>query len=202
MADLSEVWAEALPSVKQGVTGVGVWTALNAAKPIVVENGILVLGLPNEMTELSGHLKMAQTKRLIEMTMASLLNEPVTSRVIEGTSISDWEVEKRRDSEKARLNQQAMDKMRLELQSRSNWESIYEVLGRKFAAVPNKSLPQNRARFYDEAIALLAGARKDQTNYDDMGERNFARCLERLAHYSEVPSTIVAQDVLRQAGEL
>ncbi len=202
MADLAEIWSEALPAIKEGVTGVGVWTALNSAQPIALENGSFVLGLPHELGELSGHLKMAATKRLIETNMSTLSMQPVTLRVIDGIELADWEIEKRRDIEKGRLNDQAMAKMRAQLAAKSDWEGIYEQLGRRFAAVSSKSLPQNRARFYEEAVALVAEARGGMTSYDDLGERNFARCLERLAQYAEVPSAIVALDVLRRANEL
>ena len=95
-----------------------------------------------------------------------------------------------------------MTKMRAELAAKSSWETVYEQLSRRYAAVTNKSMPQNRARFFEEAIELIAETRKQQANFDDLGERNFARCLERLAQYSEVPSTLVAVQVLQRAGEL
>lgn len=202
MPEIVEVWNEALPAIRNGVTGVGVWTALNLAKPITIESGTLVLGLPHSEMELSGHLKMAMTKRLIESTISGLLRTPVVLRVIDGTEQADWEIEKRRDAEKKRLTEQSMAKERAQLTARSNWEHIYEQLSRRFAAVSNKSLPQNKARFFEEAVAMLAEARRDQTTWDDLGERNFARCLERLAQYSDVPSTIVASLVLQKAGEL
>ena len=95
-----------------------------------------------------------------------------------------------------------MVKMRAELESRTSWDTVYEQLSRRYAAVTNKSLPQNRARFFEEALELIAEARRTQATFDDIGERNFARCLERLAQYSEVPSTIVAIQVLQKSGEL
>jgi hypothetical protein len=202
MPEVVEVWSEALPTIRNGLTGVGVWTALNLAKPITLENGTLVLGLPHSEMELAGHLRMPMTKRLIEVTIGGMLKEPVTCRVIDGTEQADWEVEKRRDAEKARLARQSMDKLRQEMTARSSWETIYEQLSRKFAAVSNKSLPQNKARFFDDALALIADARRDQTTWDDMQERNFARCIERLAQYAEIPSTIVGMMVLQRAGEL
>jgi len=54
MADVAEIWAKSLPVIKQGVTGVGIWTALNTCKPLLVENGMFVLGLPHEDSELAG----------------------------------------------------------------------------------------------------------------------------------------------------
>jgi hypothetical protein len=202
MPELVEVWSEALPTIRNGLTGVGVWTALNLAKPVAFEGNTLVLGLPHSEMELSGHLKMAMTKRLIEVTVGGLLKTSVNLRVIDGTDYSDWEIEKRRDAEKKRLAEQSLAKLRAELDARSNWEHIYEQLSRKYAAVPNKSLPQNKARFFEEAVAMLAEARQDRKDWDDLGERNFARCIERLSQYSDVPSTIVASIVLQKAGEL
>ncbi|MBI3721793.1 MAG: hypothetical protein HY248_04495 [Fimbriimonas ginsengisoli] len=44
--------------------------------------------------------------------------------------------------------------------------------------------------------------RRAQETWDDVGERNFARCLERVAQYVDMPSAAVAIEVLRRAGEL
>src|SRR5688572_28003497 len=202
MADLAEIWKKTLPEIRNGVTGVGVWTALNTARPLAVEDGVLILGLPHTDMELSGHLKLPATKRIIESLIGAELGSPISLRVIDGNTAEDWETAKRRDVEARRLQDQAMTKLRAELTSKSNWESVYEQLSRRFAAIPNKSMPQNRARFYEEGIELIAEARKGQKDSDDLGERNFARCLERLAQYADVPSTVVARHVLERAGEL
>jgi hypothetical protein len=202
MADVATLWSEVLPEIRRGVTGVGIWTALNTVKPIALEDGVFVVGLPHEDSELAGHLKMPSTKRLIESMLTEKMSQTVSLRVIDGDTASDWDTAKKRDAEARRLQEQAMNKLRAELSSKSNWDSVYEQLSRRFAAVPNKSLPQNRARFFEEAIELVAEARKNQGVYDEMGERNFARCLERVSQYSEVPSTLVATLVLQRAGEL
>ena len=202
MADAAKVWEEALPRIKNGVTGVGVWAALNAAKPIALEDGAIVLGLPPQDSELAGHLKVATTKRLIESVVSAVFGQSVAAKVIDGVSEEDYATYKRREAERARLQQQALEKMRTELTSRTSWDQVYEQLGRRFAAVSNKSLPQNRARFLEEAVELVAETRKGQSTYDEAGERSFARCLERLAQYAELPSTWIARIVLERAGEL
>lgn len=202
MPELSETWKELLPKLREAVTGVGVWTALNASRPVAYEDGVLVIGVPHEDAELAGHLKVVTTKRIIETFAGKSLGTTVTVRIIDGVSQSDWEAQKRRDGEARRLQELSMNKMRAEMTARSNWESIYDQLGRQYAAIANKSLPQNRARFYAGAVELVANARRGQDSWDDLGERNFARCLERLAQYAEIPSAIVASDVLQRAGEL
>jgi hypothetical protein len=202
MADLAEAWKRALPEIKEAVTGVGVWTALNTTRPVALEDGSLVLGLPHGDNELAGHLKVMSTKRLIETFMGRVLGMPLTLRIIDGIAQEDWEAQKRRDSESKRLQEQALNKMRAEMTAKSSWEGIYDQIGRKYAAVSQKSLPQNRARFYEEVIELVAQTRRSQEHWDELGERNFARCLERVAQYAEVPATLVATHVLQRAGEL
>ncbi len=197
MADIVAVWAQVLPEIRKGVTGVGVWTALNACKPITLEDGVAVIGVPHEDSELAGHLRIASTKRLIDVTLSSAFGQTVTARIIEGTTQSDWETVKRRDEEAKRLQEQALAKARAEVQARGSWDTVYEQIGRLYASVPNKSLPQNRAKFFEEAVKVLIERRKAQPEMDDLSERNFARCLERVSQYSEIPSTIVAMHVLQ-----
>lgn len=202
MPELTEIWKDLLPKLREAVSGVGVWTALNASRPVALEDGILVIGVPHEDAELSGHLKVVTTKRILETYASRALGESVQVRIIDGVGQAEWEAQKRRDAEARRLQELNMNKMRAEMTARSNWESVYDQLGRQYAAIPNKSLPQNRARFYAGAVELVAETRRGQESWDELGERNFARCLERLAQYAEIPSAIVAGDVLQRAGEL
>ena len=202
MPELAEVWKSSLPAVLNNVTGRGVWTALNAAVPIALDDGWLILGIPANDTELAGHLRLPNTSRNIEVAFSKANGAPVKVRVISGTTAADYEVFKRREAERRRMQEAEMSKLRQELQAKSTWEGVYEQLSRRFSAMTNRSLPQNKARFYAEAIELVSEARREDQNTDDMSERNFARCLERISQYSDVPSTLVAEEVLKRAGEL
>jgi hypothetical protein len=202
MTDLAGTWKAALPQIQNSVTGRGVWAALNAAIPILFEDGVMILGLPHEDNELAGHLRIATTKRLMEVALSKVVGAPTSVRVIDGVSLDDYEIVKRRDAERRRLEEGELVKMRAELAAKTNWDSVYEQLSRRFAATTQKSLPQNRARFYEDAVEMIAEARKSMANFDEMGERNFARCIERLAQYAEVPSALVAVAILQRSGEL
>ena len=202
MPELADVWGRALPEIKDSVTGVGVWTALNSAAPITMDEKVAVIGLPFQTAGLAGHLRMPNIKRVVENILTKHFGETVTIRVIDGTALQDYEAVKRKDAEARRLQDQQLAKMRAEMTAKSSWDGVYEQLSRRYAAIVNKSLPQNRARFFEEGVALIAETRQSQENWDELGERNFARCIERLSQYSEVPSTIVATHILERAGEL
>lgn len=199
MPNIAEVWKEALPEVMQNVTGRGVWTALKVTVPIAYEDKNLILGLPSNETELAGHLRLPQTRRAVEEAMAGHLNERVTLRVISGTTEEDWETEKKRDIERKKLQDQAIARQKKEVAAGKSWESVYEQLSRAYAGLTNRSLPQVRAKFFLEAVEIVANALIETPITDDLAERNYARCLERVAQYSELPSTFVAMKVMEKA---
>lgn len=196
-----DIWKQALPGIKDKVTGVGIWAALNATIPVAFEDDVLVVGVAQKDIELAGHLRLPQMHKTMEHEVSQKLGRPVEVRIIDGPSAADWERAKRRDQESRRLQELAANKAKAESAARTNWDGVYEQLGRKYAAVGNKSMPQNRAAFFKECVDMLAEIRKKQGEKDDFSERSFARCIERVAQYCEIPSAIVALQVLQAAGE-
>lgn len=200
VADIKQLWAEILPEVKDGVTGVGVWTALNQAIPVCLDENQFVMGLPSESGDLAGHLRLNQTKTLIEKLSATKLGQPIILRVIDGSSMQDWENVKRRDAEAKRLQEQAMARQRVEIQSRSSWDTVYDQISRKNSTMGLRSLPQNRAKFTVECLDLMVQSLKAMPITDDLAERNYARCIERIAQYAELPSTYIAMMIDARAS--
>ncbi|MCU0315018.1 MAG: hypothetical protein MUC92_00335 [Fimbriimonadaceae bacterium] len=201
MTNVAQVWDEALPEIMKGVTGVGVWTALKAAKPIVFEEGVFVLGLDSHESELAGHLRLPHSRQTVETVTARHLNSRVTLRIINGTTLHDWQTEKKRDEEKRKLQEQAVARQRAEIAAGKSWDTVYEQLSREYAALPNRSLPQNRARFFMQAVQIVADALLETPITDDLAERQYARCLERISQYCEIPSVFVALKVLEKSFE-
>ncbi len=199
MVNLVEVWGEALPEIMNAVTGVGVWTAVRTCKPIVAEEDLVVLGLGPEESELAGHLRLPQPKRAIEDVLSRHFNRRMQVRVIQGISLPDWETEKKRDLEKRKLQEQQLARARVELAAGKSWEVVYEQISRAYSATPNRSLPQNRAKFFLQSIEIVAEALLETPITDELAERNYARCLERIAQYTELPSALVALKVLERS---
>lgn len=201
MPDLAEVWRNALPEIRNNVTGVAVWNALNAASVVAFEDGMLIIGVPHKNHEIGGHLNLPATRKAIEETMGRELGAQLAVRVIQGNTADDWASIKESDRIKRQLQEQALNRARAELSAGQSWEGLYEKLSRRFAEMENRSLPQTRARFFIEAVDIVADALIEKPVTDDMDERNFARCLDRIASYAEVPSTLVAARVLEKAFE-
>lgn len=199
MAALAEAWSETLPAIMDRVTGVGVWTALKTSVPVALEEDSLVLGLPSNDSELIGHLKLPQVRNAVESLMSKKLDVRVNLIVINGTTEADWETEKRRQHERRKLQDQALARQKAEVAAGKSWETVYEQLSRAHATLANRSLPQVRARYFNEAVEIVAQALLETPLNDDLAERNYARCLERIAQYTELPSTFVALKILERS---
>jgi hypothetical protein len=151
MVDVAAVWNDALPKIREAVSGVGVWAALNAATPITFENGEFVIGLPPEESQLAGHLRVANTRRTLDVMISRALETQATVRIINGSSAREWEMEKRRDEERRRLQEAALTRERARIKSTSSWEELYVQLGRSFSQMQNR-----RLKIKDSKIVALS----------------------------------------------
>lgn len=202
MSDLQTAWDSVLPEMRKLVTGRNIWVALNSSRPIVLEDGVLIVGVPIGDAKLGSYLRQPQTQRAIMDQMSEALGKRVEVRIIDGDQMEDWEMVKQSDVEKRRLQDAAHQRAKTEQKVRSSWESVFEGLARIYASYENRSLPQIRAEILVQCVDLVASAIDKGAPTDDQGARNFARCIERVATYTEVPSALIAMLILQQKGAL
>ncbi|HET6645480.1 MAG TPA: hypothetical protein VFG65_08285 [Fimbriimonadales bacterium] len=197
MTDFYDVWNASVENIKKQVTGVGVWTALNVAIPITLEDGVFVLGISEKEPESRGHLQTSNVRRIIEQELSRRIGRPIALEVIDGITINHWEAIKRRKNETDRLTKEAAERAKKSRRQATAWDALYEQLGRDFGKLESKALPQVRAQFLLNAADACAETRAAAA-MDDDDERNFSRCLERISSYTEIPAALVAAFVLKR----
>lgn len=202
MSDLQAAWDSVLPEMRKLVTGRNIWVALNSSKPLTMDEDTLVVGVPITDAKLASYLRQPQTERAIEDQMSEALGKRIRVRIIDGDTLEDWEMIKRSDKEKRKLQDAAHVRAKTEQKARSSWESVFDGLQRVYASYENRSLPQIRAEILVQCVDLVASAIDKGAPTDDQGARNFARCIERVATYTEVPSALIALLILQQKGAL
>jgi hypothetical protein len=74
-------------------------------------------------------------------------------------------------------------------------------MAREFGSLSNKGLPQVRAQFLLRCVDLCVSEIKAGRMSED-DHRNFARCLERIAAYTEMPATYAATMILEKTGSI
>jgi len=196
--DFYDAWNSSVEQIKKQVTGTGVWNALNIAIPIALEaDGTFVLGVAEKESESRGHLTLANVRRVMEQELEKKLGKKVEVVVIDGITINHWESLRRRREEFLRMEHEAAVKAKEKAGKVSAWDSIYEQMGREFGALDNKGMPQVRARFMLWCVDLVA-AHLHGTEHSEDDERNFSRCVDRIASYADANQTYIAAMILER----
>lgn len=200
--DVQRLWRAALEKVKVRLVLPGVWRAMEAARPLVVEGDTLVLGFPASQTHEGGLLTDSRNSNIIERALEEEAGRPLRLRIIEGETVQDWLTAKRRDEEGAALLKAAQERRQREAAAGQGWDAISERLTRRYAEMPLRQLPQMQALYLEEAVGVLAEAvgRLLSSNAAESDHRSFARVLDKVADRAQVPAPLIAWMVRQKAG--
>ncbi|GIV06862.1 MAG: hypothetical protein KatS3mg017_0064 [Fimbriimonadales bacterium] len=191
-----QAWSAIRERVKQQVTGRTLYRALDALQLVTIEGETVVLGLPHEEYALAGHLNAPTVRRWIEQYIEEAYAIRPQLAIIEGVTLQDWQLHQRKQDELRRLSEQGTRKREAETRTYTNWEAVYEQVGRKFAETPGRSLATNRARYLNEMIAFVREALQRIPVETEADERQLNRIIERIANNAEAPSAVVAWIIL------
>jgi hypothetical protein len=202
-AEAQRLWRAALEKVKVRLVLPGVWRAMEAARPLVVEGDTLVLGYPASLAHEGGLLRDSKNSNVIERALEEEAGRPLRLRVIEGETIEDWLAYQRRDVEAAALQKAAQERRRRESSVEQGWDAIGERLVRRYAEMPMRQLPQVQALYLEEAVSVLteAAGRLLGENATEVDHRGFARVLDKIADRAQVPAALIAWLVRQKSGE-
>ena len=193
------LWANCVDRLKDRVNSRSFWEALEATQPITIEDDTLIIGLDSPNFNLASHIRQTQAYNAVKNTVAELFGRPLNVRLIEGTTQEDWEATRSREQQAAAAR--AAEGVRREdlTVSHDSWEALIEQVARLYSTFANRSLPQVKARYANEALYAVAEAM--DTLYpepaDDLTERSLARVLERIATVAEIPAPMLAFELER-----
>lgn len=196
---LNLLWANCVERLKDRINNRSFWEAIENCVPITIESDFLILGLDPDRYSLQSHLMQVTTLHNITEVVKDLYNQPLKIRVIEGTTVHDWEATKERDARVAAMKLATSTRNVREDSQLTGWDSVYEYIARLHQQTPHRSLPQGKARYVNEALYVLAEAM--DTLYpekpDDVVERSLARILERISTMADMPATTLAFELER-----
>jgi hypothetical protein len=201
--DVERIWRATLEKIKVRLVLPGVWRAMEAARPLLIDGDTYVIGYPASLSHEGGLLLDSKTNNIIERALEEEAGRTLRLRIIEGETLDDWRSYQRREEEAAALQKAAQERRRREASVEHGWDSITERLTRRYAEMPLRQLPQMQALYLEEAVDVLADAARRLLgdNASEVDHRSFARVLDRVADRAQVPAAIVAYLVRRKSGE-
>lgn len=199
--DINALWGKVVDDVKHKVIHPTLWKTLEIAQPITIDGSIFVLGLRPANYSMSGHLTSAEHRNAIESSLMRYTGKRLSLRVIEGTTVEEWEhvVSKAADADK--IAEETQKRRAKESAVIRTWEGLYELVGRKYASLPMRQFPQNKAKYIEEVIVDLADAMDELiplgTVLDELTERSLARVIDRVGTVTDVPPALIALEIQR-----
>jgi hypothetical protein len=198
-ASLPTLWANCVERLKDRVNNRSFWEAIEQTHPVTIENDTLIIGLDAMNFNHATHIQQTTTMHAVTETVKEVFNHTLQVRLIEGSSLADWEAVKERDARVAAMKQQTVTRKVVEDVNAQSWDALYDHIARLYAQTPHRSLPQGKARYANEALYMLVEAMDSlyPDDADEITERSLARILERIANASEIPSPMLAFELER-----
>jgi hypothetical protein len=202
-----QVWLQAAEMVKDRVISPTLFRALELPVGITLDGDEFILGFANPDIPMSSHLMSAQHRAIVEQCIGEILKRKVRLRVIEGTTLQDYENYKRqvqaRESTQISIAAQR-DRERVVIAA---WDEVGEKITRLYARLHLRQLPQMRAEFMWQAFRIINQAVDEMgydENSDDIHKRSIARVFDKYATVVEVPAAMLAFEFfkLRREGKL
>lgn len=199
--DVSSVWNKVVDKVKHKVIHPTLWRALEMTAPIAVDGSTFIVGFKPANFNMSGHLTSAEHKNAIESAIQEFSGERLTLRVIEGETLADWNAVKQKEQSAEKYAEAARQKRERDFAFTKTWDTLYEQVGRSYANMPLRQLPQSRARFIEEMIEDMSEAMDNLIPkgepINELTERSLARIIDRVGSLTDVPPALIALELKR-----
>ncbi|MGI5817675.1 MAG: hypothetical protein ACOX9R_06200 [Armatimonadota bacterium] len=201
--DLDAIWEQAREKLldEMGDFNRSLWDAANAAKPLMLEDDVFVLGMPPGKMSLGSHLNSTANGPLVRKCVEEVVGSSVQVEVVEGTDPQVWEREKERRRLREEMAQRQQQRERETAGARAIWNALYEELGQLFGSSRDRRFPLVRARRFGKALLAMRDAEEkaysEEPNAGDFHEEQLNRNIGRISTLSDVPETLVAVEYLR-----
>jgi hypothetical protein len=150
---------------------------------------------------MGGYLTSSEHRITIERVLAELIGSPTRIKIIEGTTLADFELHKKREQVAEVTRKAAQDRRHVERAAERAWETVAEQCSRKYAHMPLRQLPHVRAQFMFESVGIVIESIDKihpSGEIDEIGHRALGRVIEKIATLADVPGAVVGAELVRR----
>src|SRR5438132_1534670 len=124
-ASLPVLWANCVDRLKDRVNNRSFWEALEATHAITIENDTLIIGMDAENLTGATHIQQTSTLNTVHRTIEEVFGKKLQLRIIEGTTLADWETTKERDAKILAMKQAPVETQPVSTAPSDSWEAVY-----------------------------------------------------------------------------
>ncbi len=198
--DLNALWKYTREQVTHKIALPALYRSMEAAKPVALDGDVFVLGYDAGAMHQAGLVADHRNKNVIEQVLEAATRKRLRVLIIPGTEPEDYDLYRQQQAEGARLQAEAREKYRQEVERGGTWDAIAEQLSRKFSGMENRGLPNVQGAYLDQALDILAEA-YDRLMPDapsELEQRSYCRALDRVQERAQVPSSLIAFLVIQR----
>lgn len=199
-----QIWLQAQEKVKDKVIAPTLYQALELGVGITIEDGVFILGFKNADLPMASHLRSSQYLALIEQCLTDVARTRVRLKIIEGTTVEDYENHKSLQAMTSTTHATMSQRREKERAVEVAWEEAAEKITRGYAKLQMRGFAQSRAQFMKYAFSVINDA-VNHFNYSDASEevhkRSLARIFEKFGTVVEIPSAMLAYEFFRLRDE-
>jgi hypothetical protein len=190
--------------------------SLRAAVPIVWDGDTLILGISGAQAYLSGHLETGINRHRVREVMKELTRRDVDYHLVEGTTLEDWEVVKKKEEIQRQRDEghgatqvvqppvsSAPGEDALPAGPWANFQQNLHFAWQRLGA--RRTMPVARAQFLQEAVKMVLEAEAEAAaagESEENMERLVTRAIERIAGMVDIPATAVALELIRSRRKM
>ena len=202
-----QAWLQAAEKVKDQVIAPTLYRAVELGVGITLDGDYFVLGFSSADMPMASHLRSSQNAATIEKCISEVLKTKVRLRIVEGTTLEDYENYKKQLAAREASDTTISARREQERVVQVAWEEVGEQITRAYARLHLRQLPQSKAQIMKYAFEVINEA-VNRFNYDENSDeihkRSLARVFEKFATVVEIPGSLLAYEFfkLREEGKL
>lgn len=196
-----QIWRQVTELIKKRIVQPTLWRAMESAIAVTIEDDEIVLGFQAGTFHMNGQLKTSMNQNAIERAIQEVSGRSLKMHVIDGITMDDWQNAKAREEEQRRLFDKQYNKQREQSALEGKWDHLLEIAQRRFATLPNRQFPQNKAIYLLEMVDIVAPEAQrlleERKDLDDINQRQLARVVDKIAVLADAPPICVALELER-----
>lgn len=200
-SNIEAIWNKVVDQVKMTVIHPTLWRSLECAVPVTMEGDEFIVGFPAGMYHMSGYLNSGEHRNSIETAIRQFTGQSLKLRIIEGSTLDDWQAAKLKDGHMQALKEADRKKREKQSDVNQSWDSLLERISRTYMKYPLRQLPQNRARYMMEMLEAISETMDEVMpegrSDDELTERSLGRAIDKVAQMIDVPPTLIAFELLK-----
>jgi hypothetical protein len=199
--NVDEVWQQVCSLLTRENVVPAVWQAARLAKPILVDEGVLILGFGPTDQRHGSYLETNVTASVVRKLLNQVTGQDITIRCIEGQDPAAWtRVKEREAASVTRLTGVARERADQRPAQRV-WEDVIDRVNQLFRDARVRSTPLPAARALQAALPLIveaeSTARAAAPAAEDVHEREINRVFDRVGTLCGIPPAQIALEYLR-----